>query len=89
MECQGRLMIRTQENGEKPQFGPLGPNSGRQKFFFKNLGTSLTRYHDQLSSCTISEKTNDPILRKFSDGRIDRRTRVISKDAFRLTSSVQ
>ena len=32
------LMIYTQENGEKPNFwpnlGPLGPNSGRQFFFF-------------------------------------------------------
>ena len=41
-------------------------------FFFKNLTPSVTRYHGQLSSCTISEKTNDPILRKLSDGRTDR-----------------
>ena len=31
-------MIQTQENGEKPNFGPdlgqLGPNSDRQFFFF-------------------------------------------------------
>ena len=38
-------------------------------FFFKNLTSSVTRYNGQLSSCTISEKTNDPILRKLSDGR--------------------
>ena len=35
---QGKLMIRTQENGEKPHFGldlgPLGPKSGH-KFFLK------------------------------------------------------
>ena len=31
-------------------------------------------YYGQLSPCTISEKTNDPILRKLSDGRTDRRT---------------
>ena len=42
--------------------------------FFKNLATSATRCHGQLSSCTISEKNNDPILRKLSDGRTDRRT---------------
>ena len=55
-------------------------------FFEKNLEPSVTRYYDQLSSCTISEKTDDPILRKLSDGRTDgqtdgqtdRRTRVIS-----------
>ena len=54
-------------------------------FFFKNLASSVTRYHGQLSSCTISEKTNDPILRK----RTDRWTRIISQDAVRLTSNVQ
>ena len=55
-------------------------------FFKKNLEPSVTRYYGQLSSCTTSEKTNDPILRKLSDGRTggqtdgqtDRRTRVIS-----------
>ena len=43
-------------------------------FFFKNLASSITRYYGQQSSCTISEKTNDPILRKLSDGRKDGRT---------------
>ena len=42
---------------------------GPPVFFFKNLAASITKYH--LSSCTISEKTNGPILRKFSDGRTD------------------
>ena len=51
-------------------FGPLGPNSGCH-FFPKNLVLSATRCHGQLSSCTISEKTNDPILRKLSDGQTD------------------
>ena len=43
--------------------------------------TSVTRYHGQPSSCKISEKTSDPILRKFSDKQLDRQTRVIPKDA--------
>ena len=43
-------------------------------FFPKNLIVSVTRYHGQLPSCTISEKTNDPILRKLSDGWTDRWT---------------
>ena len=43
-------------------------------FFFKTLTLSVTRYHCQLSSCTISEKTNDPILRKLSNGRTDQPT---------------
>ena len=36
-----------------------------------NLAFSVTRYHGQLSSCTISEKTYDPILRKLNDGWTD------------------
>ena len=47
--------------------GLLGPKSGLKHFLQKNLASSVTRYHSQLSSCTISEKTNDPILRKLSD----------------------
>ena len=43
-------------------------------FVFKNLAPSATRYHVQLSSCTISEKTNTPILRKLSDGWMDGQT---------------
>ena len=39
----------------------MGPNS-----FVKNLASPVTRYHGQLS-----EKTNDPILWKFSDRRTD------------------
>ena len=36
-------------------------------FFFKNLASSFTRYYCRLLSYTISEKTNDPILR--TDGQ--------------------
>ena len=43
-------------------------------FFFKNLAPSVTRRHCQLSSCTISEKTNEPIMRIFSDRRTDGKT---------------
>ena len=39
MKFQGRRIIQTQENGEKPHFesdlGPLVPNSGHQLFFQK------------------------------------------------------
>ena len=76
---------------------PFGPKFRPPNIFFKNLATPVTRCHGQLPSCTISGKTYDPILRKLSDGRTDRQTdrrtdwqtRVISKDAVRLTSSVQ
>ena len=69
-------MIQTQENGKKLHFGHdlglLGPNSGSKFFFFfKTLASSVTIYPGQLSSCTISEKTIDPSLRKLSDGQTD------------------
>ena len=60
---------------EKPSSGPnfvtFDPNSGCQFFFFKNLASLITGYHGQLSSCRISQKANDSILRKLNDGRID------------------
>ena len=56
-----------------PNFGPFGLHSSHQFFFFKNLVLSVTRYHGHLSSCTISQKPNDPILRKLSD-RLDGQT---------------
>ena len=54
-------MNQTWENGKKlsfrPDFGPFGSNSGGHFFFFfLNLASSVTRYHGQLSSSTISEK---------------------------------
>ena len=61
---------------QKPSFGTnfdtFDPNSNCHFFFFfpfKNLALSVTRHLVQLLSGTISEKTNDPILRKPSDGR--------------------
>ena len=72
---QFKVMIQNQENGKKthfrPDLGPLGPNSD---FFLKNLASSVTRHHGQLSSCIKTEKINDPILKEFSDRRTDRRT---------------
>ena len=55
MQFPEKLMIETQENDKKPQFGPdldpLSPNSDRQLFFFfKNLLCSIIKYHGQLSS---------------------------------------
>ena len=75
MRLQGKPMIQTQENGEKPHFGSdlgqLDPTSGCQRFFCKNLASLVTKYHCQLLSRTISEISNDPIWRKSSDGRRD------------------
>ena len=49
-------MNQTWENGKKPSFGfdfDLFDTSGPQNFFFENLVPSVTRYHGQLSSCTV------------------------------------
>ena len=63
MQFQRKYMIQTQENSKKPHFGPdlgqLGRNSDCRNLFSKNLTLSVTRYHGQLSSYKISEKTND------------------------------
>ena len=56
-----------------PDFGSFGPVSGRQFFFFKNLASSVTRYHSY-HHVQYQKKTNDPILRKRSDGHTDGRT---------------
>ena len=71
-------MIQTQENGEKPHFGPdlgpLGPNSGHQKFFSNIwLGQSLdimfSYYHAQCQKkLTIQSRENS-----VTDGRTDGR----------------
>ena len=71
-------MTQTQENGEKPCFGPdlgtLGPNSGHQFFFLKiwlcqSLDIMVSYHHVK-----YKKKTNDPILKKFTDGGMDERT---------------
>ena len=86
IQFQEKRMTQSQENREKACFGP---KFGPPIFLFKNLASSVARYQSQLSSCKISKKTNDPILKKFTDGgmdgrtgwtdtQMDRRTRVIS-----------
>ena len=70
-------MVQTQENGKKTHFGsnlgPLAPNLDRN-FFSKiwlrqSLDIMVSYHHVQ-----CQKKTNDPILRKLSDGRrIDKR----------------
>ena len=57
-----------------PNFGLFHQNLDHQFFFFKNLAPSVTRYHGQISSCTMSEKTNVRILRKLSYGQKDQQT---------------
>ena len=67
---QEKLKNQTWENGKKKLILGLTlahlAKFGLQFFFFifKNLASSVTRYHGQLLSCTISEKTDDSILKK-------------------------
>ena len=80
LSFQGKLMIQTWEIDKKTSvwacFRPVEPKFGIRKknfFFFKDLASSITRYHGMLSSYTRLEKTNNQFLRKLSDGP-DRRT---------------
>ena len=76
MQFQGKLMSRIWENSKKPSFGPdfgpFGPNLGLFFSFFCFSKIWLRQsHHGQLSSCTISEKPNNPIIRNFSDRQTD------------------
>ena len=44
------------------KIGPIWFKFGAAKIY---LAPSITRYHGHVSSCAISEKTNDPFLRKL------------------------
>ena len=76
---------------QKPSFAPppFGLNLDHQFFFFQNLALSVIRYRGQLSSCTISEKTNGPILRKVNDGQTHELTDKSDFTRRCLTSSSQ
>ena len=81
MQFKRKPMIQTEENSKKKtnfgtDLGHLGSKFGPQKLFSQNLVSSVARYHGQLSSCTISENNNDPILRKHSEKQTDGRTDV-------------
>ena len=70
-------MNETRKNGKKTVSRQILAHLALRRttnFFKKNRALSVTRYHSQLSLCTIPKKANDPILRKLSDGRTDRRT---------------
>ena len=77
IQFQGKRMIQTQENGNKNLILGLIYALWAQiwiaNIFFKCLASAVIRYHGQRSSCTISEKTNDPILTKFSEEQTDGR----------------
>ena len=48
----------------KPYFGPFLPKFRQTRILPKNLLRSVFSVYSPLTSCTISEKTNEIILRK-------------------------
>ena len=75
IQFQGKLMNQLKKMAKDLVLGPIFAQIWATNFFFpKNLASSVTRCHGQLSSCKIPEKTNDVILRKLSDRRIDGQT---------------
>ena len=75
MQFQGKLMNQTSENVQKlsfgPDFDPFGTNSGCQIFFVQKSGSVSQWISWSAITCTILEKTNDPILKKLSDRQTD------------------
>ena len=74
-------MVQNQANGEKlhyrPNLGPLNRNSGCQFFFFFFLEIWLRQSIDimiRYQRVKYQKKTNNTILRKFSDGQTDGQT---------------
>ena len=80
MQFQGKSMTQTQDNVKKPHFrselGLLGLSSGCH--FFKIWLPQLLDIMVNFHHVQYQKKTNDPILTKFSDGRTDGPTRVVS-----------
>ena len=64
MQFQGKLMNQTLENGQKPSFGPILAQIWYQKYFLWVLPLL-----DVIPCCklyyAVSEKTNEPNLRKW------------------------
>ena len=98
MQFQRKLMNQTWENRKKPSFepdfGPFGPNLGHQLFFSKNwlcqsLDIMVSYHHVQYQKKLMIQSWENIVTDGQTDGQTDRRTRMISQDAVRLTSSVQ
>ena len=67
MQFQGKLVTQTQENGKKSHFGP--EFFSHKIWLHQSLDFMVNYHHVQ-----YKKKTNDPILRKLSDGRTDEQT---------------
>ena len=67
-------MIQTQENGEKPRYhlGSLGPNSGRQFFFF--FSKIWFRQSLEIMVSYHQVRYLKKLMIQFCEGRTDRQT---------------
>ena len=88
VEFQGKLMNQTWENGKNLEKTKI--RAAKIFFFFKNLASSVPRYHNQLyQKKLIIQSWENLVTHGRTDRRTDRRKRVISYNTVRLTLSVQ
>ena len=69
-----RILKYNQKGPFLGYFGPFLPNLGQTRVFPKNRALSLLSVYRCLTSCIISKKTNEPILRKVCYARTHART---------------
>ena len=85
MQFQQKVMPRSQENGQKPIFWKIAYKKNL-RVFLENRASSLFYIYNGLTSCNVSEKTNDGKYENFllrTDGQTDRRS-WIHKDSWRV-----
>ena len=60
-----KIKSQFQKNAKYPIFGPFLPKFGQKWIFYKNWALSLSSIYSHVTSCKISDKTNEPIQRKI------------------------
>ena len=74
-----RILRKIHNYAKLSNFGPFWSIFGPTRIFFKNWALSLFSTYQPLTSCKISKKSNEPILRKLGcknwpDGQTDGQT---------------
>ena len=65
-------MTKFSNKFKKLCFWPIFPIFGAKRFFLRNPALSHRKKHGPLTSCWVSQKTNESIPRKLPDGRTER-----------------